>query len=143
MEELIGKSIRGFKFDTKGLLPFPPSMEKYIGQIGKIINVDEKAGDVAVDFGVRDVWYYPLDQVKKHLVEEESKPIISQKVYTPLEKLMNYLIQNQYYIGDGLLKEYKSLKEEEKELFFTIACRGIYGMSSESDAKKFIDEKFQ
>jgi hypothetical protein len=46
-----------------------------------------------------------------------TETIASQKILTPLEKFMNYLIQNQYYIGNGLLAEYKKLMEEEKERF--------------------------
>lgn len=143
MEELIGKSVIGFNFDETEPPGFSSYMSAYVNLVGEITDINYDYKTVGVTFPDGGHWWYPLDQVKKHLVEEGPKPIISQKVYTPLEKLMNYLIQNQYYIGDGLLAEYKSLKEEEKELFFTIACRGIYGMSSESDAKKFIDEKFQ
>jgi hypothetical protein len=40
---------------------------------------------------------------------------------TPLEKLMDYMEQNQYFIGNGLLAKYKELLEEEKE----VMC-GIY-----------------
>ncbi len=181
MEELIGKSVIGFNFDETEPPGFSSYMSAYVNLVGEITDINYDYKTVGVTFPDGGHWWYPLDQVKEHLVEQkhlkrytakcssckeyfgtnnkrsnicdkcaedikplvEPKPIISQKVYTPLEKLMNYLIQNQYFIGDDLLAEYKSLKEEEKELFFTIACRGIYGMSSESDAKKFIDEKFQ
>jgi hypothetical protein len=35
---------------------------------------------------------------------------------TPLQELMEYMEQNQYFIGNDLLAKYKELIEEEKEL---------------------------
>lgn len=138
MAELIGKLCRGFKFEDSADLFWDSQMEAYIGSIGEIVS--SGIGDcVKIRFYDGDCWYYPLDQVKEHLVETSP----SQKVLTPLDKLMSFLIDKQYFIGNDLYEEFKKLKEEEKELFFNIACRGIYGMSSETDAKKFIEERFK
>jgi hypothetical protein len=138
MEELVGKFCKGFYFKETLDAIFLEEMECYIGEPGKILKIsqDEYA---LISFNIDATYWYPLDQVKDHLVET----VPSQKVLTPLDKLMSFLIDKQYFIGNDLYEEFKKLKEEEKELFFTIACRGIYGMSSESDAKKFIDEKFE
>jgi len=178
MEELIGKLCRGFKFENTADLFWDSQMGAYIGSIGEIES--RGIGDcVKIRFSDGDHWYYPLDQVKEHLVEptwlkrytarcsscksffqtnnnranicedcsKDIKPLVetspSQKVLTPLDKLMSFLIDKQYFIGNDLYEEFKKLKEEEKELFFNITCRGIYGMSSETDAKKFIEEKFE
>jgi hypothetical protein len=35
---------------------------------------------------------------------------------TPLEELMYYMEQNQYFIGNDLLAKYKELLEKEKEV---------------------------
>ena len=35
---------------------------------------------------------------------------------TPLQQLMEYMEQNQYFIGNDLLAKYKELIEKEKEL---------------------------
>lgn len=37
---------------------------------------------------------------------------------TPLQELMKYMEQNQYFIGNDLLAKYKELIEKEKELIF-------------------------
>lgn len=179
MEELIGKSVRGFNFDETEPPGFSSYMSAYVNLVGEITDINYDYKTVGVTFPDGGHWWYPLEQVKEHLVEQKHlkrytakcssckeyfgtnnkrcnicntcaeyiKPIVetvpSQKVLTPLDKVMAFLIDKKYFIGNDLYEEYKKLKEEEKELFFTIACRGIYGMSSESDAKKFIDEKFE
>jgi len=40
---------------------------------------------------------------------------------TPLEELMYYMEQNQYFIGNDLLAKYKELLEKEKDLFCQFA----------------------
>jgi len=139
MEELIGKSVRGFNFDETEPPGWSSFMSEYVNLVGEITNINYDYKTVGVTFPDGGHWWYPLDQVKDHLVET----VPSQKVLTPLDKLMSFLIDKQYFIGNDLYEEFKKLKEEEKELFFTIACRGIYGMSSESDALKFIKDKFE
>ena len=37
---------------------------------------------------------------------------------TPVQELMEYMEQNQYFIGNDLFAKYKELLEKEKELFF-------------------------
>jgi hypothetical protein len=43
---------------------------------------------------------------------------------TPLEKLMDYMEQNQYFIGNELLAKYKELLEEEKEIIMDAYWNG-------------------
>ena len=40
---------------------------------------------------------------------------------TPLQQLMEYMEQNQYFIGNDLLAKYKELLEKEKDLFCQFA----------------------
>jgi len=40
---------------------------------------------------------------------------------TPLQELMHYMEQNQYFIGNDLLAKYEELLEEEKDLFCQFA----------------------
>jgi hypothetical protein len=180
MEELIGKSVIGFKFKSgkTSHTSWNKEMKSYIGLVGEIRDIHQNE-TVKVVFSDGEYWWYPIDQIIEHLVEptwlkkytarcsscksffqtnnkrsnicedcsKDIKPLVetspSQKVLTPLDKLMSFLIDKQYFIGNDLYEEFKKLKEEEKELFFNIACRGIYGMSSETDAKKFIEERFE
>ena len=66
MNNLIGRKIKGFKFESKHLIHVP-NMNKHIGEIGEIECVD--GDDVNVVFK-DDSWHYPLDQIYPHLIPE-------------------------------------------------------------------------
>ena len=40
---------------------------------------------------------------------------------TPLQQLMDYMLQNQYFIGNDLLAKYNELLAKEKEIITGIA----------------------
>lgn len=110
MDSLVGKSCKGFKFEgVDSPACWSDEMESYIGLVGEIKSVDAD-NTVKIRFPNLIYWWYPLDQVEEHLVE-------TPKVFTPLEKLMQYMIQNQYYIGNGLLTEYNKLRKEEDNVY--------------------------
>jgi hypothetical protein len=68
MKELIGKKIKGFKFEDTDCLPYNNKvMDNYIGKIGVITKVHGK--DVKVEFE-NDYWSYPLPEALNHIVEE-------------------------------------------------------------------------
>ena len=68
MENLIGRKVRGFKFDGDyGDFSFVDGMDKRIGEIGEIKLIED---DFAQVFFGLDYWSYPLDQIKEHLVDE-------------------------------------------------------------------------
>lgn len=69
MENLIGRKVRGFKFDdNRGKYPsWNEKMEKQIDEIGEIIGINQIGYRVQfADFS----WTYPADQIKEHLVDE-------------------------------------------------------------------------
>lgn len=68
MEDLIGKKVRGFKFEGD----YVPQMDRHIGEIGEIISVNLKKTTVRVEFN-KTSWKYPVDQIEKHLVKEVMK----------------------------------------------------------------------
>lgn len=70
-QDLIGKKVRGFKFKTGDCLlyGYGDSMDKYIGVEGEIWTVNEKEKAVFIKFK-DDGYYYPLDQIQAHLVDE-------------------------------------------------------------------------
>ena len=68
MENLIGKKVRGFKFEGD----YASKMNKHIGKIGEIISVNLKKTIVRVEFTTGS-WCYPADQIEKHLVKELPK----------------------------------------------------------------------
>jgi predicted AlkP superfamily phosphohydrolase/phosphomutase len=82
--KLIGKKIKGFKFDS-GKVYYSHLMDKHIGEIGTIINYDDNQNYFDVDFGYKQ-WAYPAELIEQHLVEEN-----------PLDDLP--------IIGDGVLME--------------------------------------
>ena len=68
MEDLIGKKVRGFKFEGD----YVPQMDKHIGEVGEIISVSVSLKRVRVQFN-KSIWRYPADQIEKHLVKELPK----------------------------------------------------------------------
>jgi hypothetical protein len=106
-KELIGKSVRGFKFEGSwDALYIDHLMDKFIGEEGRIELVDEDETTALVYFDDNNLYWYPLDQVYNHLVEEDK---IHTKI-SPLTKFFIFLEQNQYFIDDKLVAEYNRLK---------------------------------
>lgn len=64
MENLIGRKVKGFKFEHRW---YAPAMDKQIGKIGEIIKID---GDWVLVKIKGNTWFYPLDQIEAHLVHE-------------------------------------------------------------------------
>ena len=66
MKNLIGRKVKGFKFE-RGVILYPPLTDKHIGEIGKIKSI----GDDYVLVQFKDgYWRYPLDQIEAHLIPE-------------------------------------------------------------------------
>lgn len=71
MENLVGRKIKGFKFEsTKGGLEYHPYMDSYIGKVGEITWQCEF---VEVKFK-GNILNYPLPEALNHLVEEPTIP---------------------------------------------------------------------
>ena len=71
MENLIGKKIKGFKFEGRSDYSYARSMDKHIGEIGVITNQDKEA--VTVKFK-EDWWNYLLPEALEHIIQDE--PIV-------------------------------------------------------------------
>jgi hypothetical protein len=72
-EELIGKKVRGFRFEGTS---YNPKMEVHIGEIGEIIEYKPNSNVYGVAFN-SDAWYYPAELIEQHLVVDE-KPTIEE-----------------------------------------------------------------
>ena len=70
-EELIGKKVRGFKFEGTS---YNPRMEVHIGEIGEIIEYKPESNVYGVQFK-SDAWYYPAERIEHHLVVDEEPTI--------------------------------------------------------------------
>lgn len=73
---LLGERVYGFEFT--GNPSFVPAMKNCIGKIGTITKVFDKS--VRITFEGNKTWNYPIDQIKKHLVDSVRVPILSEGV---------------------------------------------------------------
>jgi len=74
-ERLIGKKVKGFKFEK---LWYLQKMDNYIGKIGTIKQYDKNEDWCIVEFD-EDGFAYPANQIEAHLVEDEDKLIKGNK----------------------------------------------------------------
>ena len=71
-EELIGKKVRGFRFERGWYngLQFADEMNNYyIGKVGTIVEYNKTNNRYKVEFEV-GYWLYPAELIEQHLVEE-------------------------------------------------------------------------
>tara|TARA_R110002124_G_scaffold123030_1_gene281738 strand:+ start:1718 stop:2158 length:441 start_codon:yes stop_codon:yes gene_type:complete len=66
---LKGRKIKGFKFKNSKI-GFRDEMNNFIGEVGEISSI--LYDRVRVQFK-EDSWFYPLDQIEKHLIPEENE----------------------------------------------------------------------
>jgi hypothetical protein len=69
MKDLIGKKVKGFKFEDTNKCKLNNGMVKYIGEVGEIVECCEKYNNYKIQFA-DDHWWYPADQIEAHLVDE-------------------------------------------------------------------------
>lgn len=68
-KELIGRKVRGFKFEPSSFLGYNHEMNNYIGKEGVICYYDLYNKSYRVNFD-EEHWFYPDSEIEKHLVEE-------------------------------------------------------------------------
>lgn len=73
MEDLIGRKVKGFKFETdlEGV-DYNSGMDKHIEEVGVIKRYDKFDETFKVQFK-DDYWYYPVSKAVKHLVFEPKR----------------------------------------------------------------------
>jgi predicted RNase H-like HicB family nuclease len=73
-EELIGKKVRGFRFESNknyGLQYMPNIMDKYVGKEGVIEQYNIQFDSYRVKFEDGMSCHYPVERIEHHLVDEE------------------------------------------------------------------------
>jgi len=70
-EKLIGKKVRGFKFEGNNNFFYDDEMDRHIGEEGIIKKYNDRNKSFAVEFKRCLLWAYPVDQIEAHLVEDE------------------------------------------------------------------------
>lgn len=66
---LIGRKVKGFKFESNGDLDYMPEMDNHIGEVGEIVHYVKYDNSYGIQFK-GDYWRYPADQIEAHLVGE-------------------------------------------------------------------------
>lgn len=100
MENLIGRKARGFRFTDRTGCAFVGAMEEKVGEIGTIDKHDKKTNECRIVFSDDDFWWYPAEEIEKHLVD-------------PIDQIEE--------LGDGVLMEvddYKDFRNPVKRLVF-------------------------
>lgn len=69
--ELKGRKVKGFYFEDfeHNGLGYSKQMDAHIGEVGEIISHDKEGNTYEVRFK-KDIWTYPAELIKQHLVEE-------------------------------------------------------------------------
>lgn len=67
MKNLIGRKVKGFKFEGPR---YSPKMDNYIGKVGVITVAWGGEGVYRVDFEDGDFWNYPAEEIEQHIVKE-------------------------------------------------------------------------
>jgi len=101
-EKLIGKKVKGFKFDGTH---YGVALDYYIGKIGVISYLEKEF--FKVDFE-DDYYFYPADQIEAHLVEDEI-PTLSDGVMMLVsdnnisfdQEKVCFKHENKYYVKVG------------------------------------------
>ena len=104
MKDLIGRKVRGFKFEDKkyhNRLSYCRNMDKYIGVIGTIKGFSPRLNAYEVHF--EDVYwhYYPAELIEQHLVEDTIDRDVLRR---ELEKFAKYYKCNGSYSITGRTK---------------------------------------
>jgi hypothetical protein len=123
--ELIGKKVKGFKFDKNHstVTYMARSMDKYIGQVGII--TDQCSTDITIKFDDGKSWCYPIEEVKDHLLDIlEEIPVITQGIILEVSddeetwfKAEVIIVLNEVFITKDLIqwKYARNIQENEKK----------------------------
>jgi hypothetical protein len=66
MRNYVGLSAKGFMFSRDQGVGYVPFMDRYVGQVGKIVRQNSMC--VGIEFEDRDTWHYPIELIHKHLI---------------------------------------------------------------------------
>lgn len=111
-QELIGKKVRGFKFNK---LWYLQKMDNYIGKIGAIKQYDKNEDWFLVKFN-NDSCAYPADQIEAHLVENEIPTFTKEDLRVAYKAGFNLVKPNKECDGHferWYQKTYELTKEEQ------------------------------
>lgn len=100
MKNLIGKKVRGFKFDSRDHCVWFVTLEEYIGRVGVIDQYLDMVNVFIVKYG-EDCLLYPAELIEQHIVDEED-------TLTPQGKAQELV--NKYW-GKGITNDKEIAKQ--------------------------------
>ena len=115
-QELIGKKVRGFKFESKedGVV-YIDEMNCFIGKKGVILGFYINANTFSVTFE-QQIFCYPADQIEAHLVDEEIPTFTKEDLRVAYKAGFNLVKPNKECDGHferWYQKTYEPTKEEQ------------------------------
>lgn len=120
MENLIGKKVKGFKFEKYGDLNYAIGMIPYDGKIGEITCYNAYNNSYQVRFSECVSWQYPASEIEKQLVHEYPKVMmVSDIEIIRLNKGLPRVVfmeKNGFYLA---WKNAETLEESESEYEIT------------------------
>lgn len=128
MKNLIGKKVRGFKFESRRWYLYDPAMYSYEGEVGEIEEYKDEDEFYKVKFK-DDFWYYPAELIEQHLVDHDLTETTEQytdaikeaiiKAYfngTSLPQIKESIRQAYTAIEAGVNAQLVEIKEERGKL---------------------------
>ena len=109
---IIGRKMKGFKFDSYKKLDYNPDMDKYIGVEGEIFIYNKDSNSYKCQFP-DDYWYYPAELIMQHIVDtpQDNQQDTPQEL-TLLEKFeQGWDITDSY--GDKMIAVYKAKNSDK------------------------------
>ena len=124
MKNLIGKKVRGFKFDSRDHCVWFVTLEDYIGRVGVVDEYLDMVNVCVVKYG-EDCLLYPAELMEQHLIKEVDE-IVSLRIVNAiideyfdtcdLMKIKESIRQAYIAIEAGVNAQLVEIKEERGKL---------------------------
>lgn len=115
-QSCVGKKMKGFKFPDCKSASWVPTLQDFIGQVGKIIAYNEAWNYFTVKFPkTKGHWAYPATKALKYIVEE---PKVSDEDLVTVQEIIDetYIAMLKADIEDLSTKLDQAYKEQEQML---------------------------
>lgn len=114
-ERLIGRKVRGFKFESNQNVGYSKLLDNQIGKVGVIKKIYDD-NTVRVLFEGIINFYYPADQIEDHLVVDEIQTFTKEDLRTAYKIGFDIGIFNKKISSDKSFEEWFDKKTKEEQL---------------------------
>lgn len=105
MKNLIGKKVRGFRFEGRRGYLYDTGMYSYEGKVGEIEEYKDKDEFYKVKFK-DDYWFYPAELIEQHLVDHD----LTEKIELYTDSIKEAIIKA-YFNGTSLPQIRESIRQ--------------------------------